>query len=85
MACPLARVLLREGNCCCCCFLAACSLQVIMLVLIILSFFVLTSQTLYVRLSKYDRYLREFRLLAITSLAELLLMLAAKGYFIVSH
>ncbi len=58
-------------------------LQIVMLVLSIMTFFVVTNQTLAVRLGRYDVYLREFRWLYLVWFVELVLMLVTKIYYIV--
>ncbi|GIL92765.1 hypothetical protein Vretimale_11737 [Volvox reticuliferus] len=51
-----------------------------LLLAIIGGFFVLTSQTLYIRLGRYDLYLREFAAIYIMFLLEAVLYIAMKGY-----
>lgn len=61
-----------------------CSIQIALLVAIMMGFFVLTSQTLFVQLGRYDSYMRFFWLLCVTFVVELLLMVASKVMYIVS-
>lgn len=61
-----------------------CSVQIGLLVAIAVGFFVLTSQTLFVQLGRYDKYLKTFRLFYLAFVVELLLMVGSKAYFIVS-
>jgi hypothetical protein len=63
--------------------LTAHRVQVVVLLLILVSFIVLTSQTVYVRLGRYDRYVSAFRGLFVAFAVELGLMLASKVYYIV--
>ncbi|EFJ43436.1 hypothetical protein VOLCADRAFT_106863 [Volvox carteri f. nagariensis] len=51
-----------------------------LLLAIIGGFFVLTSQTLYIRLGRYDLYLREFAVIYILFVIEALLYIAMKAY-----
>lgn len=55
-----------------------------MLVAIMIGFFVLTSQSLFVQLGRYDKYLHFFWVLWLVFIIELCLMAASKAYFIVS-
>ncbi|KAJ9534837.1 hypothetical protein QJQ45_017262 [Haematococcus lacustris] len=57
--------------------------QVAIHVILILAFFVLSSQTLMVKLGRYDRYLQAFRLMYGTWLIELLLLAASKAFYLV--
>ncbi|GFH20486.1 uncharacterized protein HaLaN_17616 [Haematococcus lacustris] len=59
------------------------STQVAIHVILILAFFVLSSQTLMVKLGRYDRYLQAFRLMYGTWLIELLLLAASKAFYLV--
>ncbi|KAG2423582.1 hypothetical protein HXX76_015221 [Chlamydomonas incerta] len=54
--------------------------QIGLLVAIIMAFFVLTSQTLYIQLGRYDLYLREFAALYSLFVLDLLLYIAIKVY-----
>ena len=47
---------------------------------IIMAFFVLTSQTLYIQLGRYDLYLREFWFLYSLFVLDLALYIAIKAY-----
>ncbi len=58
----------------------ACSVQVGLLLAILMAFFVLTSQTLYISLGRYDLYLKEFAPLYGLFLVELALYVALKVY-----
>ncbi|KAJ9535020.1 hypothetical protein QJQ45_029686 [Haematococcus lacustris] len=58
------------------------STQVAIHVILILAFFVLSSQTLMVKLGRYDRYLQAFRLMYGTWLIELLLLAASKAFYL---
>ncbi len=51
-----------------------------LLIAIIMAFFVLTSQTLYITLGRYDLYLREFAAIYLLFLVELLLYIGSKAY-----
>lgn len=53
-----------------------------MLVIIMLAFFVLSSQTVFIRFGRYDLYLREYALLFSTFFIELVLFIATKVYYI---
>ena len=53
-----------------------------MLVIIMLAFFVLSSQTVFIRFGRYDLYLREYALLFTVFFIELILFISDKVYYI---
>mmetsp|Transcript_23100 Transcript_23100/g.50702 ORF Transcript_23100/g.50702 Transcript_23100/m.50702 type:complete len:218 (-) Transcript_23100:489-1142(-) len=59
------------------------SIQIGMIVVIMMAFFVLTSHTLYIRLGRYDLYLKEYKFFYISFIIELLLFVGAKVLYIV--
>lgn len=58
----------------------SCSVQVGFLVGVMMGFFLLTSNSLFIKLSRYDFYFSEFRVLYTTFAVELALMLTVKIY-----
>ena len=66
------------------CFPRVCSIQVGFIVIIMMAFFVFTSQTIFVRFGRYDKYLKEYGLFYGVALVQLLMIAAVKAYYIVS-
>lgn len=56
-----------------------------MVVIIMLSFFVLSSQTIFIRFGRWDLYIREYAILFTAFFIELVLFIATKVYYIVSE
>ncbi|GAX83454.1 hypothetical protein CEUSTIGMA_g10879.t1 [Chlamydomonas eustigma] len=57
--------------------------QLGLMIAIIVAFFIATSQTVFIRFGRYDKYLYEYKYYYLSLLVEFLLVLGAKVYFVV--